>query len=81
MTYLKNVLIWVDQGVNVVLFFGSPDETISARAYRKELTSRKWTIVRAVIDGLFRPFEKEHCKKSFESEMEKKQLPLRYRKP
>ena len=29
--YLMNILIWIDQGVNVVFLLGDPDETISSR--------------------------------------------------
>lgn len=78
MTYLMNNLIAFDQMINA-LFFGKPDETLSARAYRKELSSHRWTIVRKFIDGLFWVFEKEHCKKSYESEMERRHLPVKYR--
>ncbi len=33
--YLINVLIAIDQGINTIFFAGSPDETLSARAYRE----------------------------------------------
>jgi len=28
--YIKNILIWIDQGCNVLLLGGDPDETISS---------------------------------------------------
>ena len=61
MTWLRNVLIAADQLVNAMLG-GHPDETLSARAYRKELTSRRWAVARKVIDALFRPLERDHRK-------------------
>lgn len=78
MTYARRVLIAFDQMVNAVLG-GHPDETLSARAYRKELTSRRWAIARKVIDAIFLPLEREHCRLSFESEQLRRHLPAVYR--
>lgn len=77
MTWLRNVLIAVDQLANAVLG-GHADETLSARAYRKELTSRRWAVARKVIDALFRPLERDHCRLSYESEQKRRHLPRVY---
>ena len=75
--YVKNVLIWLDQGVNVILFLGYPDETLSARAYRHYLDGSK-PYLKKIIDTLLF-FDKDHCKGSYESEIRNRQLPPQYR--
>lgn len=64
--YLKNVLIWLDQGVNVVFLFGDPDETISSRAGKYVVRGRGWFPCQLckLLDVIFR--EKDHCKNSIE---------------
>lgn len=71
-SYSKNLLIAIDQ--LMAALFGFPcDETISSVAYRWELEGkRKWT--RIVIDALFYMHEKEHCKKSYEAELDRSQM-------
>lgn len=72
MTYARRVLIAVDQLVNACLG-GWPDETLSSRAWRWELSGvRSWP--RRLIDALFF-MEKDHCRESYESEREGRQLP------
>ena len=72
MTYWKNVLIAVDQLVNSLLA-GFPDETLSSRAWRWEKDGvRSWP--RCLIDHLFF-WEPNHCRESFQSEREGRQLP------
>jgi hypothetical protein len=79
---LLNVLIAVDQlaWVLMTLGKGSPDETISAAAWRMEqqgaLAGR---ILRPLIDGLFASLEQDHCRRSYESEVRRSQLPDAYR--
>lgn len=75
--YVKNVLIWLDQGVNVILFLGYPDETLSARAYRHYLDGTT-PYLKTFIDTLFW-FDKDHCRTSYENEILNRQLPLEYR--
>lgn len=77
MTWLRNVLIAVDQLANAVLG-GYADETISARCWRLR-KKRRWAVMRAVIDAAFRPIERDHCRLSFESEQDRKQMPQAYR--
>lgn len=72
MTYARAVLISIDQLVNAVLA-GWPDETMSSRAWRWEQDGiRSWP--RKLIDALFF-MEKEHCRQSYISEREGRQLP------
>lgn len=72
MTYGKAMMIAIDQFVNA-LFGGWPDETISSRAWRWEQDgTRSWP--RKLIDALFF-MEKEHCRHSYISEREGRQLP------
>ena len=76
--YLLNVAIAVDQALNA-LRGGSPDETLSAAAWRTEQKGR-WLgrVFRPLIDLLFALFEKDHCRKSFESERNGRHLPKEY---
>lgn len=72
MTYCKKVLIAVDQLANALLS-GWPDETLSSRAYRWEQNGmRSWP--RRFIDRLFF-WESNHCRESYRSEREGRQLP------
>ena len=78
--YLLNIAIALDQLGNA-LRGGSPDETLSAAAWRTEQKGRLLgRIFRPVIDLLFRPFEQDHCRKSFESERNGQHLPKEYAK-
>lgn len=59
--YGKNLLIGIDQLANCV-FGGSPDDTISSRLGRNYPNS----LMRKVVDALFHPIQKHHCKESIE---------------
>lgn len=73
---MKQVLIAFDQLLNAV-FGGYADETISARCWR--LRERQpYSTLRAIVDGLFF-WEPEHCKQSYESEVERMQSPIEER--
>lgn len=75
MGYLLRVLIAIDQLVNT-LVGGYPDETLSASAYLGEQQGRIIPrIMRPVIDFLFRPWGREHCRLAFESERNRTQSP------
>lgn len=79
---LLNVLIAIDQLAWVILTLGkgSPDETISAAAWRMEQQGKlAGRILRPLVDLLFSPIERDHCRLSFESERDGKQLPDDYR--
>ena len=79
---LLNTAIAIDQLMYVLLTLGagSPDETLSAAAWRTEQSGKLGgRIFRPVIDLLFRPVEREHCRKAYESERLGRQLPKEYR--
>ena len=72
MTYGKNLLIAVDQLVNALLG-GYCDETLSSRAWRWENEGVcSWP--RRFIDLVFF-WEEKHCRESYVSEREGRQLP------
>lgn len=74
-TYLKHVFIALDQLVNT-LAGGWPDETISARSYRWDVSGlRHWP--RYLIDwvALHVFHDPDHCRESFLSERLGRQLP------
>ena len=77
-----NVLIALDQLVYVLLTLGagSPDETLSAAAWRTEQSGKLGgRIFRPLIDLLFMPIERDHCRKAYEAERLGRQLPEEYR--
>ena len=75
MSYITNNLIALDQMANA-LFAGSPDETLSARAYRLSVErGRHWP--RRIIDALF-CWQSAHCQQAYLSELLRKQLPKQY---
>ena len=79
---ILNLLIALDQLLWVLVTFGNgkPDETISAAAWRMERQGKiAGRVLRPLIDLLFRPIEKDHCRKSFESEVRGAHLPAAYR--
>jgi len=79
---ILNLLIALDQlaWVIVTLGKGKPDETISAALWRMEQEGKlAGRVLRPIIDALFRPLERDHCRKSFESERRGAHLPAAYR--
>ena len=79
---LLNVLIALDQlaWVIVTLGKGSPDETISAAAWRMEQQGKiAGSVFRPLVDLLFRPIEKDHCYQAWLSEVQRSQLPSAYK--
>lgn len=75
MRYVLNILIALDQLVNT-LIGGYPDETLSASAYLGEREGKFYgRIFRPVIDFLFWPFQRDHCKRAFETEYRYSQRP------
>jgi hypothetical protein len=66
--------------VLVTLGHGSPDETISAAMWRMERAGKlAGRLFRPVVDALFYPFEREHCRLSYEAELLRKHLPEGYK--
>ena len=81
-TRFLNVLIAIDQLLWVLLTLGKghPDETISAALWRMEQQGKvAGRIFRPLVDLLFRPLERDHCRLSFESEVRGAHLPDYYR--
>ena len=78
---LLNFLIALDQLAYVLLTLGAghPDETLSAAAYRTERKNRLLGIAfRPLIDFIFLPIERDHCRKAYEAEKHGRQLPKEY---
>lgn len=76
-SYPLRVVIGVDQLVNT-LFGGQPDETLSSRCYRQGALNgiKRWYLLMKVVNTIFF-FQKEHCKGAYESEVERKQSPIK----
>lgn len=79
--YLFNVLVAADQLVNTICG-GYPDETVSSRVYRASECEHKCAkVVQWILNGIFLPFETEHCRKAYESELNRAQnFPLNKRR-
>ena len=62
--YLWNILIWLDQGVNVVFLGGSADETVSSVTgkYWRQFAPLKW--LRIVLNAI----DTDHCEKAIEAD-------------
>lgn len=76
--YGWNLLTALDQLANTILF-GHPDETFSARTYRKALAGQRfWIVLRGLIDLAFRWESVEHCREAYENEMNRAQCPREY---
>ena len=78
---LLNLLIALDQLGYVVITLGrgSPDETMSAAAWRTEQDGRiLGRFFRPVLDAIFRPWGADHCFSSYQSELTRKHLPTHY---
>lgn len=74
--YIKNVLIAIDQLVNTLLK-GEPDETMSSRVYRNWIKHGYWYCGAAVkiLDCVFGLLgDEEHCKNSYENELNRTHL-------
>lgn len=72
--HVKQILIALDQLINALLG-GWADCTLSARCY---INSEKYWYAKLgvkILDLIFKPWDKEHCKESYESEINRTQLP------
>lgn len=75
--YLLNNAIAVDQMFNTVLG-GSPDETLSSRAYRTEQQGKLFgRFFRPLIDLIFF-FDPLHCYQAYLAESTRRQLPSNF---
>ena len=78
---LLNILIALDQLIYVLLTLGhgSPDETMSAAAYRLWLRDKPaGRYFKPAIDLLFLPIQRDHCRHAYLSEMDRRHLPGGY---
>ena len=76
--YLERLVLTADQTVNAI-GGGSPDETISARAYRRaEAGSTFWKIGRKLIDWMFF-WQPQHTKDAYLAEQARCHMPGAYR--
>lgn len=71
---IYQILLAVDQLINALFLNGWADETVSARAYRMQDTSKYWAIARKVIDTVLF-FDKDHCKEAYYNEKMRTHLP------
>ena len=59
--YVFNILLWLDIGINTLIFAGSPYETVSSRVGKRREDGDRWAC------WLCRQFDKidqRHCDKS-----------------
>lgn len=76
-----NLLVAIDQLCYVLITLGKghPDETMSSAAwYGSQNGQLLPRFFRPIIDFIFSPFEKDHCRKAFEAEINNLQLPKGY---
>lgn len=75
---IKNILIGLDQTVNCAIKlsdgWGTPDEMLSARAWRLR-SNHPWLL--KIIDGIFF-WDDNHCQECYEIELTRKQLVKEY---
>lgn len=79
---ILNVLIALDQFLFCLATLGhsSPDETLSAAAWRWEQAGKlRGRVLCPLIDALFLPFERDHCQMAYQSELRGLHLPPEYR--
>ena len=79
---ILNILIAIDQLLWVLLTLGKgyPDETISAALWRMEQQGKiAGRVFRPLVDLLFRPIERDHCRNAWLSEVQRSQLPSAYK--
>ena len=60
--YLLNILLWLDIGANVLLFGGSPYETLSSRAGKQADKGVPWACKFCAV--LAKILGKQHCQNS-----------------
>lgn len=61
--YVRNIAVWLDQGVNVIFLLGDPDETISSNAAKAAEKGRWWG---CRLCKLLDRFDKGHCRRVVE---------------
>ena len=77
MTYFRKLVIWLDQGINVIFMAGYPDETLSAHFYRLDRDKKKsWP--KKIVNMLFW-WQRDHCYSAYQNEVKLRQFPPEYR--
>lgn len=71
-TRLWHLVLWADQGLNVLIGSGYCDEMYSSYAHRKGGLRRK------VVNTMFF-WQYDHCLDAYLTELQRKQLPPEYR--
>ena len=81
---ILNILVALDQLAFALITLGSssPDETISAAAWRLDARGKlAGKLFRPLIDWLFRPFQKHHCYLAYLAESRGYQQHHDYKEP
>lgn len=76
MKRLLNILIALDQFLWCLITLGHshPDITLSAAAYVSESKGKLWArIARPLIDALFRPVQRNHCRRAYMAELARRE--------
>ena len=63
---MLDALIAFDAWIMGTFFGGLPDETLSSAAWNAHLTGKFFGFTYHIIDFLFWPFQREHCRKAWE---------------
>lgn len=75
--WFYHTVIAIDQLFNAITG-GGADETLSSRTFRRAVLhlkpKKRWRILYKVINGIF--FDKDHCYKAWQSEINRKQYPV-----
>jgi hypothetical protein len=61
---LARLATLASQAANVLIFNGNPDESISARAWRRQDKNPRWAAARRIIDRIFF-WELGHCHRAY----------------
>lgn len=80
--WITQVGIWLTQSLNVWLFIGYADESVSSRCWRLRAFPG-WSHLRAFVDAVaLHVFgQQDHCLKAYEAELNRRQLPPQFRNP
>lgn len=77
MGYLLNISALLSQAVNVIILFGHPDQTVSARAY--EMQDRPlWGYIYRSINAVFF-WQDDHCMVSYLQDVSRARRLLEFR--
>lgn len=77
--FIVNVGIWLTQTLNVWLFLGYADESVSSRCWRLR-AYHGWAQLRSVVDFVARFFGQEnHCHAAYVAELQRRQYPPDFR--